>query len=83
MRVQALIPESAVDAPDVVILNGFPRPYEIQFDFVVIGPMIHFLTIKFGTIIDRDRTRRATFIDHPAQAPGNVKTSQRISGMQC
>ena len=54
MLVEAFVPELAVEALDVRVLDGPPRPDEAQRDAVLIRPGIEDAAGKLGPVVDHD-----------------------------
>jgi hypothetical protein len=59
LHVQALIPQLALEALDVPVLNGLARPDEVRVYAVPVSPQIKRLARKLSPIVDRDRLRSA------------------------
>ena len=65
VAVQALIPQSTVEAFDVRILNRFTWLDERQFDVGISSPGIERATPEFTPVVERKTSRRATVGDRP------------------
>jgi len=55
MCIEALLPESAIEALDLGVVRRLAWPTEVQFHSTLIGPSIHDLGNELAAIVDLDR----------------------------
>ncbi len=55
MCIEALLPESAIEALDLGVVRWLAWPTEVQFHSTLIGPSIHDLGNELAAIVDLDR----------------------------
>ncbi len=57
VQIKAFVPELAVEALHVSIINWLPRTDKVKFDTALIRPGIHSVTDELGTVVHDDLLR--------------------------
>ena len=70
-REQDFVPQAAVEALGVGVLDRLPRPDEVMLDAVAVGPGVEGAAGELGAVVGADRPRLPLGLDRLVQDPGH------------
>lgn len=79
MRVQALLPQAAIEALHPGVIGGLAGAAEVKFDLSLIAPAVHGLGDELAAVVRLDRLGRAALGTDAIQAVDHVFSLQALS----
>lgn len=76
MRIQALLPQSAIEGFDMGIVRRLARTGKCQLYALLTGPTVQYPGNKFRAIVDLNTLRTATLLPDLAQHLHDITTTQ-------
>lgn len=81
MCVQTFLLEATIEGLDLGVIRRFARSREVQFDPMIVGPLVHCLRDEFAAVVDLDRLGRPAGHTKLFKHTHNIRTLQALAGI--